>query len=42
MYCILEALAEFDKMGIQMYVLSNSGFTAEALSITLEKLGMQR
>lgn len=42
MSCILEALEEFDKMGIQMYILSNSGFTAEALSIALEKLGMQR
>ncbi len=39
---IPEALAEFDKMGIQMYVLSNSGFTAEALSIVLEKLGIRK
>lgn len=37
-----EALAEFDKMGIPMYVLSNSGFTAEALSIALEKLGIRK
>ena len=28
---IPEALEEFDKMGIPMYVLSNSGFTAQAL-----------
>ncbi len=39
---IPEALAEFDKMGIQMYVLSNSGFTAGALSIVLEKLGIRK
>lgn len=39
---IPEALAEFDKMGIQMYVLSNSGFTAEALSSVLEKLGIRK
>lgn len=39
---IPEALAEFDKMGIPMYVLSNSGFTAEALAIALEKLGIQK
>ena len=39
---IPEALAEFDKMGIPMYVLSNSGFTAEALSIALEKLGIRK
>lgn len=38
---IPEALAEFDRMGIPMYVLSNSGFTAEALSIALEKLGIR-
>lgn len=39
---IPEALAEFDKMGIPMYVLSNSGFTAEALSFALEKLGIRK
>lgn len=39
---IPEALAEFDKMGIPMYVLSNSGFTANALSIALEKLGIRK
>jgi len=39
---ISEALAEFDKMGIPMYVLSNSGFTSKALSIALEKLGIQK
>lgn len=39
---IPEALTEFDKMGIPMYVLSNSGFTAEALSIALEKLGIRK
>lgn len=39
MPCIAEALAEFEKMGIPMYVLSNSGFTAGALSVALEKLG---
>ena len=39
---IPEALAEFDKMGIPMYILSNSGFTAEALSIALEKLGIRK
>ena len=37
-----EALAEFEKMGIPMYVLSNSGFTAEALSVALEKLGIRK
>ncbi len=50
MYCnvmenmphIPEALEEFEKMGIPMYVLSNSGFTAEALSILLEKLGIRK
>lgn len=35
-----ETLYEFEKMGIPMYVLSNSGFTADALSIALEKLGI--
>lgn len=39
---IPEALAEFDKMGIKMYVLSNSGFTAQALSVALERLGMRK
>lgn len=39
---IPEALAEFDKMGIPMYVLSNSGFTAEALSFVLQKLGIRK
>lgn len=42
MPCIPEALAEFDKMGIQMYVLSNSGFTAEALSTILEMIGIRK
>lgn len=37
-----ETLAEFDQMNIPMYVLSNSGFTAEALSIALEKLGIRK
>lgn len=37
---ITEALAEFEKMEIPMYVLSNSGFTAEALSACLDKLGI--
>lgn len=39
---IKEALPEFDRIGIPMYVLSNSGFTAGALSIALEKLGIGR
>lgn len=39
---IPEALAEFDEMGIQMYVLSNSGFTADALLVVLEKLGIRK
>ena len=39
---IPEALHEFGKLGIPMYVLSNSGFTAEALSIVLEKLGIRQ
>ncbi len=39
---ISDALAEFYKTGIQMYVLSNSGFTADALSIVLEKLGIRK
>ena len=29
-------------MGIPMYVLSNSGFTAEALSIVLERMGIRK
>lgn len=37
---IPETLLEFDKIGIPMYVLSNSGFTAEALSIVLDRLGI--
>lgn len=37
-----EALQEFEKLGIPMYVLSNSGFTAEALSIALERLGIRK
>ncbi|MBE5940533.1 MAG: HAD family hydrolase [Lachnospiraceae bacterium] len=39
---IPEALEEFNKMGIPMYVLSNSGFTAEALAILLERLGIRK
>ncbi len=39
---IPKALLEFDKIGIPMYVLSNSGFTAEALSIALERLGIRK
>ncbi len=39
---IQEALVEFDKMGIPMYVLSNSGFTAKALSTVLEKLEIRK
>ena len=39
---ILEALATFEQMGIPMYVLSNSGFTADALSIALERLGIRK
>lgn len=42
MPAIPEVLHEFDEMGISMYVLSNSGFTAEALSIVLERLGIRR
>ena len=37
---ISEALATFEQLGIPMYVLSNSGFTADALSIALERLGI--
>ncbi len=39
---IHEALAAFEQMGIPMYVLSNSGFTAKALSIALERLGIRK
>ncbi len=39
---ILETLAEFDKMGIPMYVLSNSGFSGEALAMVLESLGIRK
>lgn len=42
MTSIPEALATFEKIGISMYVLSNSGFTAEALAIVLEKLGIRK
>lgn len=42
MPAIPEALDEFKKLGIPMYVLSNSGFTAEALSIALERLGIRK
>ena len=39
---ISEALATFEQLGIPMYVLSNSGFTADALSIALERLGIRK
>ncbi len=39
---IPEALAEFEKLGIPMYVLSNSGFTGAALSLVLERFGIGR
>ena len=39
---ICEALEAFEKMGIPMYVLSNSGFTADSLSIALEHLGIRK
>lgn len=39
---ILEALTTFEQMGIPMYILSNSGFTADALSATLERLGIRK
>ena len=42
MPCIPEALAAFEKLGIPMYVLSNSGFTSGALSCVLEKLGTRK
>ncbi|MBR5798954.1 MAG: Cof-type HAD-IIB family hydrolase [Lachnospiraceae bacterium] len=37
-----ETLEELEKMGVSMYVLSNSGFSAGALSIALEKLGLRK
>ena len=42
MSAIPEALSEFEKLGIPMYVLSNSGFTEEALSIALERMGIRK
>ena len=39
---ISETLAVFEQMDISMYVLSNSGFTANALSIVLERLGIRK
>ncbi len=39
---IFEALSAFEQMGIPMYVLSNSGFTGDALSIALERLGIRK
>ena len=42
MPCIQEALEEFESMGMPMYVLSNSGFTAEALSVVLERRGIRK
>lgn len=39
---ISESLAAFQHLGIPMYVLSNSGFRAEALSIALERLGIRK
>ena len=39
---ILEALATFEQMDFPMYVLSNSGFTADALSVALERLGIRK
>lgn len=39
---IPEALGEFEKCGISMYVLSNSGFSAGALSVALERLGIRK
>lgn len=39
---IYEALSAFEQMEIPMYVLSNSGFTANALSIALERLGIRK
>ena len=40
MPAIPDALSEFEKMGIKMYVLSNSGFSAEALAVPLDKFGI--
>ena len=37
-----ETLDKLDKLGVPMYVLSNSGFSAGALSIALEKLGLRK
>lgn len=37
-----EALHEFKRLGIPMYVLSNSAFTAEALSVILERLEIRK
>ena len=37
-----ETLQEFSELGIPMYVLSNSGFTAEALIVALERLGIRK
>lgn len=42
MPAIPDALHEFYSLGIPMYVLSNSGFTAEALSIALDRLGIRK
>ena len=39
---IPEALQQFENQGIPMYVLSNSGFTAKALSVSLEKFGIRK
>ncbi len=39
---IPEVLAAFEKMGIPMYVLSNSGFGAEALALVLERLEIRK
>lgn len=39
---IHEVLESFAQMDIPMYVLSNSGFTANALSIALERLGIRK
>lgn len=37
-----EALTELENRKVPMYVLSNSGFTGEALLVVLERLGMGR
>lgn len=39
---ITEMLEECSRKGIPMYVLSNSGFSAEALKVVLERLGIGR